>query len=129
MLSDMTYPNPGDTLHLSPNVACGRVVANAAAPSASASARCLRGTFHLAGGSGGIEHFFNQFAAPMEEWWQTLGQPHLTDKVREAIMAGVATEIAGRSIDELAAERDRRLVEILALKGHIEPSSLGAGGR
>jgi carnitine 3-dehydrogenase len=54
----------------------------------------------------------------MEAWWETLGQPHLTAEVRGAIAAGVATEAAGRSIDELAAERDRRLVEILALKRH-----------
>ena len=75
-------------------------------------------TFHLAGGSGGIGHFLDQFAGPMEAWWETLGQPHLTAEVRGAIAAGVATEAAGRSIDELAAERDRRLVEILALKRH-----------
>jgi carnitine 3-dehydrogenase len=73
-------------------------------------------TFHLAGGSGGIGHFLDQFAGPMEAWWETLGQPHLTAEVRGAIAAGVATEAAGRSIDELAAERDRRLVEILTLK-------------
>jgi hypothetical protein len=36
----------------------------------------LRGpylTFHLAGGSGGIGHFLDQFAGPMEAWWETLG--------------------------------------------------------
>jgi len=32
-------------------------------------------TFHLAGGTGGIGHFINQFAGPMEVWWKTLGQP------------------------------------------------------
>jgi 3-hydroxyacyl-CoA dehydrogenase len=30
-------------------------------------------TFHLAGGSGGIGHFLDQFAGPMEAWWETLG--------------------------------------------------------
>jgi carnitine 3-dehydrogenase len=75
-------------------------------------------TFHLAGGSGGIGHFLDQFAGPMEAWWETLGQPHLTAEVRGVIAAGVAAEAAGRSIDELAAERDRLLVEILALKRH-----------
>jgi hypothetical protein len=32
-------------------------------------------TFHLAGGVGGIDHFLDQFAAPMVNWWQTLGNP------------------------------------------------------
>lgn len=75
-------------------------------------------TFHLAGGTGGIAHFFDQFAGPMEAWWQSLGQPRLSAELCEAIAIGIAAEVAGRSIDELAAERDRRLVEIFALKSH-----------
>ena len=31
-------------------------------------------TFHLAGGVGGIDHFLDQFAAPMADWWKTLGK-------------------------------------------------------
>ncbi len=73
-------------------------------------------TFHLAGGRAGIGHFLDQFAGPMEAWWATLGQPELTAEIRDAIAAGIAEEAAGRSTDELAAERDRLLVEILALK-------------
>lgn len=72
-------------------------------------------TFHLAGGTGGIGHFLDQFAEPMEEWWQDLGGPRLAPAVREKIAAGVA-EAAAHSIEELAGERDRLLVEILALK-------------
>jgi carnitine 3-dehydrogenase len=75
-------------------------------------------TFHLAGGSGGIGHFLDQFAGPMEAWWESLGHPHLSAEICDAIAAGVAAEAAGRSIDELVAERDRLLVEILALKRH-----------
>jgi len=73
-------------------------------------------TFHLAGGAGGIAHFFEQFAAPMESWWATLGAPQLTAPVQDAVARGIAEEAAGRSIDELAAERDRLLVRLLALK-------------
>jgi hypothetical protein len=78
-------------------------------------------TFHLAGGSGGIGHFLDQFAGPMEAWWETLGQPHLTAEVRGAITAGVAAEAAGRSIDELAAERDRLLVAMQRVWGDEPP--------
>jgi carnitine 3-dehydrogenase len=71
---------------------------------------------HLAGGAGGIEHFLDQFTQPMQEWWQDLGAPRLDDAVRQQLVDGIAAEAAGRSIDALAAERDRLLVEILALK-------------
>jgi carnitine 3-dehydrogenase len=73
-------------------------------------------TFHLAGGSGGIGHFLDQFAGPMEAWWESLGQPRLTAEIRDVIAGGVIAEAAGRTLEELAAERDRLLVEILAMK-------------
>jgi carnitine 3-dehydrogenase len=73
-------------------------------------------TFHLAGGTGGIAHFLDQFAGPMEDWWQDLGQPQMTGTVRQKLAEGISAEAAGRSIDELATERDRLLIEILTLK-------------
>ena len=73
-------------------------------------------TFHLAGGVGGIGHFFEQFAAPMASWWETLGNPALTPELRERLGNGIAAETAGRGIAELAAWRDRFLVDVLALK-------------
>jgi 3-hydroxyacyl-CoA dehydrogenase len=79
-------------------------------------------TFHLAGGNWGIDHFLDQFAGPMEAWWETLGEPHLTAEIRDAIAAGITAEAAGRSTSELAAERDRLLVEILSLKQRNEGS-------
>jgi 3-hydroxyacyl-CoA dehydrogenase len=73
-------------------------------------------TFHLAGGTGGITHFLGQFAGPMQSWWQELGNPQLDPEVGKALTDGIAKEAAGRTIDTLAAERDRFLVELLALK-------------
>jgi 3-hydroxyacyl-CoA dehydrogenase len=73
-------------------------------------------TFHLAGGSGGIRHFLDQFTRPMQGWWADLGQPQLTAETGNALADGIAEEAAGRDIDALAAERDRFLVELLALK-------------
>ena len=73
-------------------------------------------TFHLAGGVGGIGHFFEQFAAPMASWWETLGNPALTPELRERLGNGIAAETAGRGIAELAAWRDLFLVDLLALK-------------
>ncbi len=74
-------------------------------------------TFHLAGGSGGMEHFMKHLLAPMQGWWNDLGQPEMTAELRRKIIDGIAEEAAGRSIAELAAERDRCLIAILdALK-------------
>jgi 3-hydroxyacyl-CoA dehydrogenase len=74
-------------------------------------------TFHLAGGSGGMAHFLEQLGPPLESWWDDLGDPQLTPEVRQALTAGVSAEAEGRDIATLAAERDRFLVDLLALKG------------
>ena len=78
-------------------------------------------TFHLAGGSGGIAHFLQQFAAPMTSWWTDLGRPELTQPVREALQSGVAAEAAGRDLPSLAGARDRFLVDLLELKKRQGP--------
>src|SRR6202050_3039853 len=43
--------------------------------------------FHLGGGQGGIEHFFDQFTGPMTAWWKVLGNPQLTAEVRRTVVA------------------------------------------
>lgn len=73
-------------------------------------------TFHLAGGSGGMAHFLDQLGPPLEGWWDDLGSPSLTPEVRAALAEGVAAEAGIRDIDALAAERDRFLIDLLALK-------------
>ena len=73
-------------------------------------------TFHLAGGVGGVDHFLNQFAAPMASWWESLGNPTLTSELQERLSAGITAEVAGRGIAELAAWRDHFLVDLLALR-------------
>ena len=70
-------------------------------------------TFHLAGGVGGIEHFMHHLAVPLQSWWQDLGNPELTPALQRRIVEGVAAEADGRSIAELAAERDRILLKVL----------------
>jgi 3-hydroxyacyl-CoA dehydrogenase len=70
-------------------------------------------TFHLAGGSGGMAHFMSHLLAPMQSWWNDLGDPEMTPEVQRRIIDGVADEAAGRSIADLAAERDRCLVALL----------------
>jgi len=54
--------------------------------------RCI---FHLADGTGGVTHFFGPFAGPMQEWWRDLGQPQLTETVRQKLAEGIAAGAAG----------------------------------
>jgi 3-hydroxyacyl-CoA dehydrogenase len=72
--------------------------------------------FHLGGGQGGIEHFFDQFTGPMTAWWRVLGNPQLTPEVRKTVVAGVLKEAGTRSLDALASQRDEVLLGLLKLR-------------
>jgi 3-hydroxyacyl-CoA dehydrogenase len=74
--------------------------------------------YHLGGGAGGIEHFFDQFTGPMHAWWAVLGNPTITEEVRKKMIAGVLREADGRSLEQLAAERDASLLALLAARAH-----------
>jgi 3-hydroxyacyl-CoA dehydrogenase len=69
--------------------------------------------YHLGGGAGGIEHFFDQFTGPMQAWWKVLGNPTITPEIRQQMIAGVKAEADGRSLEELAAQRDAALIALL----------------
>jgi 3-hydroxyacyl-CoA dehydrogenase len=72
--------------------------------------------FHLGGGKGGIEHFMNHLSGPFAAWWEDLGRPVLTPELKAKIIQGVHDEAAGRSLTELAAERDKVVQGLLALR-------------
>jgi 3-hydroxyacyl-CoA dehydrogenase len=71
---------------------------------------------HLAGGSGGIEHFFQQFTGPMTAWWKTLGSPELTPEVQKKLVDSVHSEVGARTVAELEAERDEILIGLIELR-------------
>jgi 3-hydroxyacyl-CoA dehydrogenase len=75
---------------------------------------------HLGGGQGGIEHFFEQFTAPLTAWWKVLGSPELTPAVQAKLAAGLHEEVGSRSIAELEAERDEVLLGLLELRKKVE---------
>jgi 3-hydroxyacyl-CoA dehydrogenase len=72
--------------------------------------------FHLGGGKGGMRHFMDHLSGPFASWWADLGSPEMTAELKEALVKGVEEEAAGRSIEELARERDRVLMGLLALR-------------
>jgi carnitine 3-dehydrogenase len=73
--------------------------------------------FHLAGGQGGIHHFMEHLAGPMTTWWKDLGNPEFTPELKEKISQGVLAEAGKQSINDLAEERDKLLLGLLALRG------------
>jgi carnitine 3-dehydrogenase len=72
-------------------------------------------TFHLGGGEGGIEHMLSQFKPVFESWWATMTTPELSEDTCRQIIDGVKAEANGRSLAELAAERDAVLLPLLEL--------------
>ncbi len=72
--------------------------------------------YHLGGGPGGIDHWFDQFTGPITAWWKVLGDPQITPEVRAKVTAGVMAEVAGRSIESLAEQRDRELMGLLKVR-------------
>ena len=71
---------------------------------------------HLGGGPGGIEHFFEQFAGPMQKSWKALGSPELTPELQKKLVDSVHAEVGSRTIMELEAERDEILLGLLELR-------------
>jgi carnitine 3-dehydrogenase len=78
-------------------------------------------TFHLGGGEGGISHMLDQFRPAFEAWWATMSTPPLTDDTCRMIIDGIAAEAKGRTIAQLAVERDAVLLPLLELIARRQP--------
>ncbi|UTW13120.1 3-hydroxyacyl-CoA dehydrogenase NAD-binding domain-containing protein [Marinobacterium rhizophilum] len=67
--------------------------------------------FNLGSGGHGLGVFCERFGPSFHRWWDDLGDPRLTPEVIEKLLTGVQAQENGRSFDDLAAERDRKIVE------------------
>jgi carnitine 3-dehydrogenase len=74
-------------------------------------------TFHLAGGQGGMAHMLDHFGPSLLSPWTRLQAAELTPELRDAVVEGCDREAAGRTIDELVAERDRGVIAVLRALG------------
>jgi 3-hydroxyacyl-CoA dehydrogenase len=79
--------------------------------------------WHLGGGEGGIRHFMDHLMGPLEGMWAALGTPAVTPELKQTIVDGVLQEAAGRSVDQLAQERDEVLLGLLALRRRTESAA------
>jgi len=73
--------------------------------------QCL--TYHLGGGAGGIAHFLEHLSGPITSWWDDLGTPSFDPEVDRKLNDELRAIQGERSMQELAAERDRLLVELI----------------
>lgn len=74
-------------------------------------------TYHLGGGEGGIARYLEVLGPSQERRWASLGDPKLTEEVKQRIIDGVDAEAHGRSVGDLAAERDATLIRLLKALG------------
>jgi len=73
--------------------------------------------FHLGGGEGGIQHFMEHLSGPMAAAWKDLGPlTDFTSGIKQTIIDGAVSEANGRSLDDLARERDEVLFGLLRLR-------------
>jgi carnitine 3-dehydrogenase len=69
--------------------------------------------YHLGGGEGGLEAYFERLGDSQERRWATLGAPRLTPELRAHLVAEMERAVAGRSVAELEARRDALLQRLL----------------
>lgn len=70
-------------------------------------------TFHLAGGEGGMAHMLDHFGPSLQSPWTRLLAPQLTGELRDAMVDGCEVSANGRTIGELVAERDAKMIAIM----------------
>jgi 3-hydroxybutyryl-CoA dehydrogenase len=69
--------------------------------------------FSLASGGLGMEGFIERYGPSIHRWWETMGQPTLSPETGRLLAEGLEAEAAGRTFEQLAEERDRKLIVVL----------------
>jgi 3-hydroxyacyl-CoA dehydrogenase len=72
--------------------------------------------FHLAGGAGGIKHFLEGVFEGLLPVFKSLGDPAITQELKEKIARGVLKEAGPRSVEQLSEQEDEVLVGLLGLR-------------
>lgn len=73
-------------------------------------------TFHTSGGAGGLAEFLPKFAPGIVKRWETMADPPLADPALQTMLVEQMEEAAaGRSVAEIAAWQDEKLMQMLKL--------------
>ena len=72
--------------------------------------------FHLGGGEGGMKYFIDHIGSLKSRLWRDMATwTELPLETKDALVAGLEEEMASRSMEEVAAWRDEKLVGLLKL--------------
>jgi 3-hydroxyacyl-CoA dehydrogenase len=75
---------------------------------------------HLSGGPGGLRHVMDHLGPPIESWWADMRPVTIDEPLKAAIVAGGEDELAGKSMADITADRDRVLLALMRLKAEAE---------
>lgn len=73
-------------------------------------------TLHLTGGKGGIEGILAHLGPSVQAWWEQFTTPRLTPALQRTVIEGVSSYSQLLGAPALGEQRDRLLVDLLALK-------------
>jgi 3-hydroxyacyl-CoA dehydrogenase len=76
--------------------------------------------WHLAGGTGGIEHFVRQFMEGFAGLMRKLEMPDITPTLLQTVINGVLKEANGQSVEQLAETENKIVLELLALRAKVD---------
>jgi carnitine 3-dehydrogenase len=72
--------------------------------------------WHLAGGSGGMQHFVEHFMEGFTMLMKKLEMPDVTPALMQSVIEGVQKEANGKSVEQLAEAENKVVMELLALR-------------
>lgn len=81
------------------------------APRMAVQGQCM--AFHVACGAGGMATNLDQFGPALKLPWTRLEAPELTRELRDAMVDGCNAMTEGKDFEDMATDRDRRIVAIL----------------
>ena len=84
---------------------------NGPAPRMVVQGQCM--AFHVACGAGGMATNLDQFGPALKWPWTRLEAPELTQELRDRMVDGCNEMAGARHFEDMAAERDRKIVAIL----------------
>lgn len=72
--------------------------------------------WHLGGGTNGIQHFLDHLMDPLAALMKALGTPDFTPELKKTIAEGVSQMAGGHSVEQLAQEENKLLVDLIKLR-------------
>ena len=79
---------------------------------------------NLAGGEGGIRHFFSQFSIELNPPWTDLQFPAWSDELENRIIESCESAYSGTSVRDWETKRNAVLVDMMKV---LEKHGIGAG--